>query len=242
MANRVGGSIAEDDLLAKGSKRDAIFAQAMEAPSREAFLGEIKASAPRDFTLFGRAVRETADVLFPHVPSNDYRPSYVVRPFTNVPDVCLKWKQKYIDNWDATKGRPRSLVLIGPSRWGKTEWARSLGEHLFFGGLFNMDKVADGVKYGVLDDIDINFFPTYKSWMGGQQEFEVTDKYKAKKTIQWGKPCIWTVNQNNDPREGKFADRAWLRANCFFVDLTRPMFDQAIESELEDWEKEAGLE
>lgn len=240
MGDLVGGSASVDDYVAGGSKRDAVYASAMALPSREEFLGALKADAPRDFAVFGRALRETADVLFPVGRELGYKPAGVVKPFINVPDTALRWKTKYLDNWKG-KGRPKSLVLVGPSRTGKTEWARSLGDHIFFGGLFNMDKIGDDVKYAVLDDIDINFFPNYKSWCGGQAEFEVTDKYKGKKTIKWGKPVIWTVNPANDPRDGKSVDRAWLTANCFFVDVLEPMYEKDPEEELEDWEIAAGI-
>lgn len=230
--------MGEDDLKSGASKRDEVYRGAMERGSREEFLGDIRNLAPRDFVVFGGNIRATADVLFPDAPREEYRPQFLVRPWVNVTTVMENFVRKYITNWHG-KGRPKSLVLIGGSRLGKTEWARSHGRHLFFGSMFNMDKLDPEAKYAVLDDIDINYFPNYKSWCGGQYEFEVTDKYKAKRTFKWGKPVIWTVNPNNDPRLGKYADREWLQDNCYFVELTRALVEHDEEDELSDWEMEA---
>ena len=35
---------------------------------------------------------------------------------------------------------------------GKPVWARSLGRHAYFGGLFSMDEDIDGAEYAIFDD------------------------------------------------------------------------------------------
>lgn len=107
---------------------------------------------------------------------------------------------------------------------GKTIWARSLGSHAYFGGLFSLDEPTDGVDYAVFDDINggIEFFPSYKWWLGHQKEFYATDKYKGKKLIKWGRPAIWC--SNDDPRGQKGADVDWLERNCIFVSIEVPLY------------------
>lgn len=106
---------------------------------------------------------------------------------------------------------------------GKTLWARSLGKHAYFGGLFSLDEDTEGVGYAVFDDIQggLEFFHSYKFWLGCQAEFYATDKYKGKKLIKWGKPSIYL--SNTDPREDKGADVHWLEANCIFIYLDKPI-------------------
>ena len=115
--------------------------------------------------------------------------------------------------------RLKSLVIFGPSRKGKTLWARSLGKHAYFGGLFSLDEATDDVAYAIFDDMQggLEFFHSYKFWLGCQAQFYATDKYKGKKLVHWGKPGIYLAN--NDPREDKGADTDWLNANCIFVYL-----------------------
>lgn len=121
--------------------------------------------------------------------------------------------------------RGKSLVLIGPSKMGKTVWARSLRQkHAYFGGLFCLDEFDEDVDYAVFDDMQggLEFFHAYKFWLGHQQEFYATDKYRGKKLIKWGKPSIWC--SNTDPRADKGADADWLDANCQFVFVDRALF------------------
>lgn len=89
---------------------------------------------------------------------------------------------------------PRSLVLYGPTRMGKTVWARSLGKHLYFCGLFSYAEAvryAD-VRYAVFDDLQggIKFFHGFKNWLGAQKQFQIKGLYRDPQLIDWGKPCI----------------------------------------------------
>lgn len=89
-----------------------------------------------------------------------------------------------------------------------------------------MDDLKAGLedaKYAVLDDIQGNFqfFPSYKGWLGGQATFTVTDKYRGKTTVQWGRPTIWLMN--DDPEEVGHVDLNWLRGNCDIIHLTESL-------------------
>jgi len=120
--------------------------------------------------------------------------------------------------------RLKSLILWGPSRMGKTIWARSLGAHAYFGGLYSLSEPTEGVKYAVFDDLQggLDYFHAYKFWLGCQKEFYATDKYKGKQLIKWGKPSIYIAN--NDPRNDKSCDKEWLEANCDFIYISNPIF------------------
>jgi len=107
---------------------------------------------------------------------------------------------------------------------GKTLWARSLGKHAYFGGLFSLGEDTSDVEYAIFDDIQggLEFFHGYKFWLGHQRQFWATDKYKGKHLVMWGKPSIYLANQ--DPRMDKGADTEWLETNCTFIHLTEPIF------------------
>lgn len=110
---------------------------------------------------------------------------------------------------------------------GKSQWARSLGSHSYFHGLFNLDDLDVNSSYAVFDDIDFEHFPNYKAWFGGHEDpITVTGKYRAHKTITWGKPVIWVNNVDFrnliNPRIS--LDRDWLDKNCIFVEVTSPLF------------------
>lgn len=106
-------------------------------------------------------------------------------------------------------------------------WARSLGKHIYNCLQFNIDDVVadiDGAKYAIFDDMQggIKFFPSYKGWLGAQSSFTVTDKYRGKRSILWGRPCIWLCN--DDPAEWVDCDMTWIRANCEIVELRQQLF------------------
>lgn len=115
------------------------------------------------------------------------------------------------------------MILYGDTRLGKTLWARSLGNHAYFGGLFSLDESIDGVDYAVFDDMQggLEYFHSYKFWLGCQKQFYATDKYKGKKLIHWGRPAIYLSNSN--PLDDKNADVAWLLGNCEIVELTHSL-------------------
>ncbi|UDN67448.1 replication-associated protein [robinz virus RP_212] len=123
--------------------------------------------------------------------------------------------------------RACSLVLIGESRWGKTQWARSLEEkHTYMCGLFNLDEWSDDSRLVILDDIDPKFFPHWRGFLGCQKNITVTDKYRKKRRLRNGLPCIWLCNEEMDPRRALpgIAERRWLDLNCKFVILNGPLF------------------
>jgi len=81
----------------------------------------------------------------------------------------------------------------------------------------------------VFDDIagGFGYFPNYKQWMGGQFDFQVTDKYRRKRQVPGGWPCIWLCNE--DPRLAHYKwdqgpDFAWMEDNCEFVEITDAIF------------------
>lgn len=87
-----------------------------------------------------------------------------------------------------------------------------------------MDESLEDVQYAVFDDMQggLEFFHSYKFWLGCQEQFYATDKYKGKKLIKWGKPSIYLAN--TDPRLDKGCDWDWLAGNCIFVYLDTPIF------------------
>lgn len=85
-----------------------------------------------------------------------------------------------------------------------------------------MDEPLEGVDYAVFDDIQggFEFFHSYKMWLGCQKEFYITDKYKGKKLVKWGKPCIFICNEY--PLTGK-VDVPWLEGNCEIHEVTESL-------------------
>ncbi|TPX38594.1 hypothetical protein SeMB42_g06644 [Synchytrium endobioticum] len=71
-------------------------------------------------------------------------------------------------------------------------------KHMYYNNMFNMDDWDDGTEYIIFDDFEWQFTSNKKPFIFGQQEFTITDKYKKKKTVRWGKPCIYINNHKPD--------------------------------------------
>ncbi|QPB44148.1 putative replication initiation protein [Botrytis cinerea genomovirus 1] len=119
--------------------------------------------------------------------------------------------------------RKQSLVMWGDTRLGKTLWARSLGKHAYFPGMFMLDGFnEEGCEYAIFDDIIEGFkgIASYKGWFGSQHEVVVTDKYRMKQRITWGRPSVFI--SNTDPRDDLPRDQVkWLEGNCVFVHIDK---------------------
>ncbi|QCW23670.1 MAG: replication-associated protein [Genomoviridae sp.] len=126
--------------------------------------------------------------------------------------------------------RKRCLVLYGPSRTGKTQWVRSLGKHIYFGGLYSPGDAAKymkSVEYAVFDDISggMKFFHHLKAWFGCQMDISIKRLYREPKLHRWGKPSVWV--SNDDPRVGMDpGDCDWFEANAVFVEIKDKLFEK----------------
>lgn len=134
-----------------------------------------------------------------------YEPSPNPKPRTNKPQP-----------------RPLSLLLWGDTKTGKTLLARSLGKHNYFHRDFNLDDFDQDASYIVFDDIEkgLKAF-SYKCWLGGQNQFVLSDKYRKKKTIVWGKPCIYISNRDPLQEKGAHIDHDWIKGNTVRIRVTR---------------------
>lgn len=167
--------------------------------------------------------------MYPADLKKEYISDYSASDFI-LPEQLTMWKfgfMGWIDNYKRGEWtRPKSLLLIGPSRCGKTEWARSLGKHMYFNNLLNLDDWDEDADYIVLDDFNpeiTKFLPSWKCFFGGQKQFVLTDKYRGKRTVNWGKPMIWLSNEDLF-KHLNFEQIDFIRKNCETIVLMNKMF------------------
>lgn len=157
---------------------------------------------------FGR--KHFAEIKTPYVPL-----------FTDfvLPLAVKNWID---DEFNSEKLRKKSLILIGPTRLGKTEWARSLGHHMYFNHLANFkEDWDDSANYIIFDDFEWDYIPNKKGFFGGQLEFQISGKYMRIRTVKWGKCCIYLTN--NEPQI-KLEDKDWFTNNCVFVNVNEKFY------------------
>ncbi|AFR11828.1 Rep [Baminivirus] len=164
-----------------------------QATSREGFLDLVRKHKPRDFILNMERLEYAANILFAE-PEQSFVSMYTTFA---PPSACHDWWLQYGAR-PRLEGRLQSLYVEGASRIGKTEWARSLGPHVYFNNMYNLDDLKSALRYAefaVFDDIPFDRLPAWKSFFGCQHTFTLTDRYRKKFTISdWSKPSIFLVN------------------------------------------------
>nr|UBJ26199.1 replication-associated protein [Red panda feces-associated genomovirus] len=118
--------------------------------------------------------------------------------------------------------RPKSLVLIGGTRLGKTEWARSLGTHNYWPNTITQDRIK-GARYAVIDDMDTwDKFPYKKQFMGCHKEIGLCLKYSRPEKLTWGIPTIFLWNPEAVPYE--VVNPGYYHDNCTIITINTPLF------------------
>lgn len=82
------------------------------------------------------------------------------------------------------------------------------------------------VGYTVFDDIDWDTLKaSAKSWFGAQRDFSVSDKYRRKRRVRGGLPCILLLNP--DAFVGDvvdFANSDWGRKNIVVIHIHNKLY------------------
>lgn len=193
------------------------WVEVLTAGDRDEAAQRIREISPRDWVLSYDRVQHYLDTAFPQqreTYTSDYSFDAAV-----IPAGIRRWLDQRHES-----ARPLSLLIIGPSRTGKTELARSFGHHIYWNGYFDLRQYDNSAEYAIFDDIPWERFEFMaKQWLGAQKEFTCTDKYCRKQTIRWGRPTIYI--SNTDPRD-KMDDhiREWLQHNVITQIIHNKLF------------------
>lgn len=97
---------------------------------------------------------------------------------------------------------------------------------MYMCGGFNLDDWDEDADYLVADDIPWKYMPSKKCFLGCQQEFVLTDKYRQKRTVTFGMATIYSMNEDNylemrnDPMWG------WIAGNVEVIFVENKLYDQ----------------
>lgn len=189
-----------------------------ESTNEADFLEAVLAEHPRDAVLHHDRLLTFARYRY-RTPTPIYTPTFTT--FTSIPPELDEWFSTNIMGPHQQGVRRKSLILTSPTRYGKTQWARSLGPHIYFNSMFDLANFCSDVSFAIFDDFKWESFSTFhKQWLGCQEEFTLTDKYRKKQTVQWGKPCIYLCNPEDMP-----SMTSWLQENCVYIYLNKPLYN-----------------
>ena len=224
-------AIKDGDVVAGGLERPTagtkkkndsfdLWSEIAASETAEEFWDKLQTLAPRQMLCNFNSMHGFANWKFRPQPEAYISPPHFQFNTTGYP-ALETWVRQHLRLNDRHV-RGQSLILWGGTRTGKTSWARSLGRHAYYCGLWSYDEPLDGVEYAIFDDLTFGWkgFPMYKQWLGQQERFFVTDKYRGKKRIDWGLPCIYLCNDN--PLESPDVDHNWLTGNCLILNIEAP--------------------
>nr|QTT61843.1 replication-associated protein [Opuntia virus 2-DBG_56] len=237
------GQFQIDGRSARGGQQTAndSYAQALNASSIEEALQILKEQQPKDFVLQHHNLKTNLQKIFQQPPP-PYTPPYPLSSFTNVPEEMQEWADDYFGRpLDQRPIRPKSIIIEGNSRTGKTCWARALGKHNYLSGHldFNANVYSNEVEYNVIDDVA----PTYlkmKHWkelIGAQRDWQSNCKYGKPVQIKGGIPAIILCNPGEGSSFRDFLEKpendslkTWTLFNAEFVFLDSPLYENGIHS------------
>jgi hypothetical protein len=132
------------------------------------------------------------------------------------------WMDKYVvrQEW---RGRPKSLVIVGDPMVGKSAYAESVGRPIVMNSGWCLKSIFEGATHIVVSDVRPAAFgyagkSYWRDVLGGQERFNCRDFQQETRTVEWGLPCIWTCNFDNDPRRDK-AVAEYIRRVSYVVEI-----------------------
>lgn len=147
----------------------------------------------------------------------------------------LVWLDDWIRRWyegEKMESRPKGLIIIGPSRIGKTSLISTMGDFSYIKNVWNMDNWESLTPFTVMDDMDAGdegkglSFCWYKPFFGAQDAVTITDKFKPKQDIVNGKPLIWLNNYDYKETFQSKTAQSYIECNMEIVYLNRPLFEK----------------
>ncbi|AJM13612.1 replication-associated protein [Asystasia mosaic Madagascar virus] len=223
-----------------------LYADALNASNKEAAMRLIKERDPKSYFLQYHNISANADKIFApkRVP---YESPYTPASFTNVPEEMKLWVAENVMGPAARPQRPKSIVIEGSSRTGKTMWARQLGPHNYLCGHLDLsNKVySNNAWYNVIDDVDPHYLKHFKEFMGAQHNWQSNIKYGKPVQIKGGIPTIFLCNPGPQSSYKEFLDepknaglKQWALKNATFITISDPLYSCANQSSAQTGQEE----
>lgn len=92
---------------------------------------------------------------------------------------------------------------------------------MYFNGYFNLDDWDSTALFLIFDDVPWERIHNKKAFFGAQEQFVLTDKYRKKITVKWGKPCIYLCNPEDFPPE---LNTEWYQENVVICNIQNKLY------------------
>nr|ANC27964.1 rep protein [Papaya leaf curl China virus] len=223
------------------------YAEAINSGSKPAALNILKEKAPKDFVLQFHNLNSNLDRIF-SPPQEVFVCPFLSSSFDQVPEELEDWVSENVSGAAARPWRPKSIVIEGDSRTGKTMWARSLGPRNYLCGHLDLSPrvYSNEAWYNVIDDVDPHYLKHFKEFMGAQRDWQSNTKYGKPIQIKGGIPTIFLCNPGptssykeylNEDKNSALKD--WALKNAEFITLNSPLYSGTSQSATQNSQEEA---
>ncbi|ADC32505.1 Rep [Rhynchosia mild mosaic virus] len=228
------GEFQIDGRSARGGQQSAndSYARALNAESAEEAMQIIKEQQPKHFVLQYHNLVSNITKIF-HKPPEPWVSPFQLSTFNNVPEIMSDWVNENISDSAARPLRPISIIVEGPSRTGKTIWARSLGPHNYLCGHIDLNPriYSNDAWYNVIDDVDPHYLKHFKEFMGAQRDWQSNCKYGKPIQIKGGIPTIFLCNPGPHSSYKEYLGEEknkslndWAQKNAVYVSIEEPLY------------------
>ncbi|XP_028067818.1 uncharacterized protein LOC114270484 [Camellia sinensis] len=230
------GEFRERSRCANQNNKENIYRDALAAGTKDEALALVRNGDPKCFWL-------NYDKLSSNYDRISFNPPLpYVHPFTDtvwvVPTAIQQWVADNIRDEAQRPHRPKSIIIEGPSRIGKTCWARSLGPHDYYSGHIDLRDHKNDAFYNIIDDVAPQYLKHWREFIGAQRDFFSNCKYAGPKKITGGIPSIILCNPGEDSSYKEYLEKhehaglkAWTYRNAELYTVNEPLFARTSQEE-----------
>lgn len=217
-------NIEEEDDEERQENGENIWKKALSMSDYESFSQTLREEEPKDFCKSYLSIRECGKDLFKE--KKTWTPTHSLDDFPNTPQLLKDYANFVLS--DEVIDQPKALIIISETRFGKTNWARTITpDHTYVNTEWNPDSIKDDCRLLIFDNIEMaELLPKqrWKAFFGMQHTFNITGKYRGSREVNRGwKGFIYL--SNTDPRlEVDKAKARYITLNSHIITLDKPLF------------------
>nr|AIY33294.1 replication-associated protein [Sugarcane streak virus] len=200
----------------KKQSKDDIMRDIIEhSTNKQEYLSMIQKALPYEWATKLQYFEYSANKLFPDIQEIYTSPFPQSTPTLHDPTAINTWLQNNLYQV-SNSNRKLSLYILGPTRTGKSSWARSLGRHNYWQNNVDWSSYDEDAEYNIIDDIPFKYCPCWKQLIGCQKDYIVNPKYgKRKRVATKSIPTMVLANEDEDwMKDMTPSQQEYFNANC----------------------------
>ncbi|XP_028081381.1 uncharacterized protein LOC114282835 [Camellia sinensis] len=145
------GEFRERGRYANQHNKENIYREALAGDNKEQALAMVRNADPKCYWLNYDKLSSNYDRIS-FIPPLPYVHQFAETVWV-IPADIQQWVAENIKDGAQRPHRPKSILIEGPSRIGKTCWTHSLGPHNYYSSHIDLRDHNDDALYNIIDDV-----------------------------------------------------------------------------------------